>query len=676
MRKKKRRWLFIIPVLLILAGAAAWYFKPWKSEMAVSAAISQRTAVIRRGDLNVTISGSGSVYPSVSTSIKVEADGTVKENYMEEGKKVKAGEVLLILNKYDNEISEKKLENNLEQKKLAYQKLLKKYEALTVKAPVSGKITDIMVEEGDDVNAGRELVTITDDSVLCSEVVFKDASADDISQAGHVTVHLPDYMTSISGDIISVRQDGKNVISKILVNNPGELTEGTSIWCETEYENNTYQSSAGSLKWYTKKTVYAETSGMVQAIHVNRNDYVDAGSVLITLYDEEAEINLKSALIQVEEAEYNIQEFRFDADKYIVTAPMDGYLTSVKDLLAGDSLKEGDTVATLINTDEMVFSVYIDELDINRVAIGQEVKVTAEAVEETSTNPIIGKVTNIALVGNSSNGVTVYPVTITIPGSEGLKVGMNVDGEIQVVNKENVLLVPLEALQKAGNSYMVWVKSDNSDISRFDNMQQANNAGISGFDYRQPGKNANISRFDIMQQENDANISSSDNRQPGLDWNISGFDNKQPGNDENAGSEGRNTGSNELSRQEGDIQNGTGNGNRMNFRPGGSPAGDNTGISRSQNTERTQRRSSPVNSYYEGASMVRVEIGQYNENYAEVISGLDEGDVVVLPMQASNTNSTSTLQQRRGQFPGGFTMPMSGGMGGGGNFGGLGGGRP
>jgi len=615
MKRKKRVWFFVIPLLLILAGAILWYFKPWEPERAVSAVVSQRTAVVRRGNLSVTLSGSGSVNPSASKDIKAEASGTIKENYLEEGRKVKAGDVLLVLNKNDDDISMKKLENALEQKRLAYEKQLRKYEALTVKAPAAGKVTEIMVKQDENVNEGKELVSIIDDSILYTEVTFDNITAEELLNAGHVTVHLPDYMTSVTGDIVSVRQEGKNAEAKILVKNPGELTEGISVWCEAEFGDMMFMSSEGLLKWYVSRTVYAEASGLVQTIHVSKNDYVEEGTVLVTLHDEETGINLENARIQLEEAEYSIEELKTGDEKYIITAPMDGYLVSVKSLNEGDSVKEGDTVATLINTDEMEFTVYIDELDINRIAVGQDVKVTVEAVEETALNPVIGKVTNIALTGNSSGGVTVYPVTITMPGSEKLKVGMNVDGEIQVINKENVLLVPLEALHKVGDSYMVWVKNESGAVL--------------------PG-------FDNFRGENTA-----DTQRGRRDGESDNSGDQQTENRNNAGSQ-----------------------NRMNTRPYGSfRFGGSNGTAGNRNTVRTQRGDSPAGNYYEGAVMVRVEIGDYNENYAEIISGLEEGDTVVLPMQASNTNGISTIRERLNQMPGGFSVPgmPMGGLGGG-NF--------
>jgi HlyD family secretion protein len=73
--------------------------------------------------------------------------------------------------------------------------------------------------------------------------------------------------------------------------------------------------------------------------------------------------------------------------------------------------------------------------------------------------------------------------------------------------------------------------------------------------------------------------------------------------------------------------------------------------------------------------LVTVTTGLYNENYMEVTGGLKEGDIVVLPRQASNTTTAT-----RGQPAGGFSMPGGGmfggsGMPGGGSFFGGGGRR-
>ena len=87
----------------------------------------------------------------------------------------------------------------------------------------------------------------------------------------------------------------------------------------------------------------------------------------------------------------------------------------------------------------------IDELDISNVKTGQTVEVTADAFENEKFS---GKVTNISLEGTSSNGVTYYPVTVTLDEVGGLLPGMNVDGVIIVDSVENALAVPADALQR------------------------------------------------------------------------------------------------------------------------------------------------------------------------------------------------------------------------------------
>ena len=98
--------------------------------------------------------------------------------------------------------------------------------------------------------------------------------------------------------------------------------------------------------------------------------------------------------------------------------------------------------------------MYVDELDVLDVEVGQKVQVTVDAFEgETFT----GKVTNVSLESTSSNGVTQYPVTVQMDEVGDLLPGMNVNGEIIIDEAENVLAIPAQALQR-GN--VVYVKDD------------------------------------------------------------------------------------------------------------------------------------------------------------------------------------------------------------------------
>ena len=100
------------------------------------------------------------------------------------------------------------------------------------------------------------------------------------------------------------------------------------------------------------------------------------------------------------------------------------------------------------------FEMSIDETDITKIEIGQKVEVTADAFDGETFS---GKVTNISLASSVSNGVSTYPVVVTMDSTDKLLPGMNVSAEIVIASAENALVVPTDALMR-GNR--VYVKDD------------------------------------------------------------------------------------------------------------------------------------------------------------------------------------------------------------------------
>lgn len=126
-------------------------------------------------------------------------------------------------------------------------------------------------------------------------------------------------------------------------------------------------------------------------------------------------------------------------------------------ILKNKIARSGDKV--MIDPNAMQFDVSVDELDVAKLAVGQKVNITLDAITSTKTTPMEGEITKIAVVGTSTSGVTTYPVTIQFTGDvKVLKGGMNANGEIIVDEMKNVLYVPLEAVTTSGTKSYVWVK--------------------------------------------------------------------------------------------------------------------------------------------------------------------------------------------------------------------------
>lgn len=631
-----------LALILVIIGLSVWRGKATR----VSALSSQqRTATAQNGTLSVTLSGSGSVAAGQSKSVSSNVDGTVSESYLEEGKTVKAGDVLLKLETKNAEIELKKLENTVKQQELNVSQQQDQVNSLNAAAPVSGRISGLSVEAGDSVNKGQALCTIVDESKLELRTQFSNISSDKLKNAGSVVVHIPDYSVSLDATIESLVQSGSDTEALIEINNPGALKSGLAAVAEISTSNGDFMSESGTLEWRTQETVQAGVSGTVKSISALDGQYVNQGKTLLSIDNGEAATTLESLLLNLDEAKDAFEQAKANMGSYTITAPFDGTLVSVTDLAAGDSVKANTVLSTLIDTGTMSMEISIDELDISQVTAGQEVSITLDALEETTTTPIEGEVEAVAVEGTTSNGVTSYPVTITFPGMDGLKVGMNADAVIKVINKENVLLVPFEAVQKKGSEYYVWVKGGTTAQSSSSDTATTSSSDSSS------DKSASTS----------AQPSGSQSAQP------SGSPPAQP-----SGSPPMQPSGSPPAQPSGSPP----------AQPSGSPPANFTGNTSVQQANTSSGKSgtasgqtgskSSANSYYSGAAQVVVTVGAHNENYMEITSGLNEGDVIVLP-QVTESASSSATESTSGQGQG-VMMPIGGDTGGPPSGGGPGGG--
>ncbi len=122
-------------------------------------------------------------------------------------------------------------------------------------------------------------------------------------------------------------------------------------------------------------------------------------------------------------------------------------------------MEGGKTLCTIYDLSYLELTMNIDELDISKISEGQAVQVTADAVEgQTYT----GVITKVSVLGSTSSGVTSYPVTVRIDETDGLRPGMNVDAEIILEEAEDVLSVPVEAVNRGG---LVLITRDSPSVS-------------------------------------------------------------------------------------------------------------------------------------------------------------------------------------------------------------------
>lgn len=128
-----------------------------------------------------------------------------------------------------------------------------------------------------------------------------------------------------------------------------------------------------------------------------------------------------------------------------------------KKLLKGDTVKQGDVLAVVSDTNGMSIKIKVNELTINQLQIGQKVKVTGVAFPEYI---LAGEITRIDKQGESSNaGMPTFSVVVAVPTlsvaeQNDIHIGMSAKVEIDIENQPQVT-VPITAVtEKNGAAYL------------------------------------------------------------------------------------------------------------------------------------------------------------------------------------------------------------------------------
>jgi RND family efflux transporter MFP subunit len=118
----------------------------------------------------------------------------------------------------------------------------------------------------------------------------------------------------------------------------------------------------------------------------------------------------------------------------------------------------GAPIVVIGDLSTMLVKVDLNEVDVDKVRLGQEVKITADALRDRK---FAGRVTRIAPASVSNpqqgdQGIVRFPVEITVTGdSADLKTGMTANVEISCQSAKGVLWVPNDAVfEKKGKWYV------------------------------------------------------------------------------------------------------------------------------------------------------------------------------------------------------------------------------
>ncbi|MDY3831202.1 MAG: HlyD family efflux transporter periplasmic adaptor subunit [Candidatus Ventricola sp.] len=616
----KRLILLAVVLAAILFGLKA-YIKNQAANSDTESSYSQTQ--VMRGAMSETVYGTGTTSARNQPNVLAEADGTLTDLRVSVGDEVKAGDILAVLTNDEIDDTITDLEFALWDLDAQITETRAGSKVSSIEAPVAGRVVAIYAKAGDDALAvfRREgtLAVISTDERMKVELT---------SAEGALGLALDEKVTVIGehiyaeGTVVELTRQGTQATITVMEDDlpmnkdyDGDGKADMIMGRTVEVRNADNQIIGEGTLEPNKPMAVSAFGGTITYVDAILGSKVGRTERMFRLTDSPLTLTIEELRLQREASAKELEEAKEQRENLIIVAPCDGTVATL-DVEEGDEITSGTLIGSILQGEDMNLTIAVDELDVVQVEIGQPVSITIDAL---SSLELTGEVYKIAPVGNNSGGVTTYDVELTFDAAgTGVRSGMNATGEIEVASADDVLYVPVEALMTIKNQTYVMVADGGTTV-----LADAAQSAASG---SQRG-----SRGQGMQGG-----MPSGGQMPDM----------------------------------GDMP-------QMGEMPEGMPQGG-APAQTEEETGLAARAKSLVSGVvgkvrawlYEGVettsaaqvtgSLVKVEVGMQNDDYAQITSGLSEGDVVLYT--ASDDDNSSSM----------FGGMMMGGMGGGS----MGGGAP
>lgn len=478
LKKIKIKYIVIAVIVIALAYILWSCFNSGNQQAAVGMTQGMDNVVdVVRRDINSEVSSTGVIEAKDTYNITALVSGEVIEANFEVGDKVEKDQILY---KIDVSSAKSELDNannslnrankSLEDVNKDYGSISNKYSGRTYKSNRSGYIKEVSILSGDKVSTGTKLANVYNDTTMKLNIPFLNTEAVQIQVGSPATIILSDTNEELSASVASVSSrdevlDGGRLVRYVSLQaeNPGGLTTDTSAFVKVGDFT-----SAAEVKFApltdTEITADLPSTVDVEKVLVNPGDYVKEGTPIFTITSESYEKMLRSyednvdnAKERVENAQLKLESANESIDKYTISSPIEGQVITknykVGDKIGSNSGKDNasTTLASIYDMNEYTFKMSVDEVDISKIKVGQEVRVESEAFKDKTYT---GTVSNISLESTNNNGVSTYPVTVKLNEKGELLPGMNVQAYILLGTSKNALCIPSAALMRGNQVYI------------------------------------------------------------------------------------------------------------------------------------------------------------------------------------------------------------------------------
>jgi RND family efflux transporter MFP subunit len=436
MFRKPIFWILII-IILAAAGGGYYYYRQSATTAQAATATPLQTATVKRGNLVISASGTGSVISENQSQLGFENSAMLAQLLISVGDEVKQGDVLAVSEPSDSNAT---VHSKLTAAKLAVLQAQQNLNNLT--SSVAADVSNAQLQSD---LAAKQLNVVDDQSTLSTLINERSTMSGKRCDSDTIAGKLDAYQLALDRWNRSAHLTNSTEYQQMVA------AETNYNWCNSKYSQAELDTADAKIAT-TKAAIQLLQSQIAEDQAEITSQQSSTGSSSLDVQIAQAKLDSAQADLKVVESE---------SISSTITAPFDGTILSI-------SNKVGDNVGTskfitLADLSQPYLEVLLDETDLNNVGIGYQVSVTFDALPNQT---FTGKVVAINPSLSNAFSVTAIQTTVQLDTSslakpQNLPIGLSATVEVISAQAQNTLLIPVEALHKiTDGTYGVFVMQD------------------------------------------------------------------------------------------------------------------------------------------------------------------------------------------------------------------------
>lgn len=417
------------------------------------------------------------------------------------------------------------------ERNLTYAGKIDANKTVSVTPKISGRVSEILVNEGDYVTEGQTLFVIDDSDIqdqidsLESQLRISDAGVSsaeeglrqvDGGQAQSARLQLVTAVDNAKKSVDTAQEAVNNANISV------ETAKSSYDDIQKRYNDYTEMYNAGvisrsefdsvELSYTQAKNAYDQAQiGLTTA--QNQLDQAqityDQAVEALDIYDNQttadntanAQNSVNSAVASRDSVNTSLQQARDTLADTVVTAPCSGVVSS-KNIEVTNMVSSGSSPMVITDTSVVTVDVNVSEGLINKIAAGDSVDVVVSSI---STEPVTATIKTVTGVADATG---TYPVEVEIENTDGtLKPGMFASVSFVESKNDNAFVVERNTVLENETEQYVYVLNDDNTVRKavvetgIDNgeyieltsgVSDGDKVVVSGQDYLSDGEAVNV----------------------------------------------------------------------------------------------------------------------------------------------------------------------------------------